>query len=97
MIRKQLVLTEMGIALPMKADGETLDARKLLAIEISRKKDDEFDPGTVYSPLRSEKPTASVVAMIKPIFPLTTNINYREDLTIEDESVFKRACEKLLS
>lgn len=51
---------------------------------------------TVYSPLRSEKASSSVVAQIQPLFPLQTSINYREDLTLEGEQHFYKAVTKLL-
>ena len=63
------MLQELGIPLPRTKMGET-DVAALFEMNVSAKKDDDEEEGTVFSPLKSEKPTASVVAMVKPIFPL---------------------------
>lgn len=95
MVRRKLVLAELGIALPTKSSGE-VDVQKLFEIQISNKKENETEDERIYSPLKSEKPTASVIRMIKPMFPLKTAINYREDLTIDDEKAFHKEVEELL-
>jgi len=94
MVRRKLVLAEMGIDVPKDANGDT-DVQKLFEIQITKKKESEVEDESVYSPLKSEKPTASVISMIKPMFPLKTTINYREDLTIGDEKSFHKEVKEL--
>ena len=58
--------------------------------------DDEEEDGPVWSPLKSEKQSSSIIAQIKPLFPLKTAINQRKDLKLEQEKRFHRQVRRLL-
>ena len=55
------MLAEMGIEVPKEKGGE-VDVAKLFEIQITKKKESEVEDESIYSPLKSEKPTASVIS-----------------------------------
>ena len=71
LIRRQLVLTEMGIEVPRLDNGE-IDVKSLFQVKISKK--DETEEKATWSPLKTEKPTSSLITEVKPIFPLKSQI-----------------------
>ena len=67
LVRRQLLLTEMGIEVPRLQNGE-IDVKALFAFQINKKTDD--DEVKNWSPLKTEKPNSSLITEIKPMFPL---------------------------
>ena len=49
-----------------------------------------------YSPLKTEAASSSIRSEIKPIFPLTTSINYREDLELPEPTAFNDTIKRKL-
>ena len=67
LVRRQLVLTEMGIEIPRTSNGE-IDVKALFLVKINKKVDENEVKN--WSPLKTEKPNSSLITEIKPIFPL---------------------------
>ena len=88
LVRRQLVLSELGIDIPKLADGSP-DIKAIMKLKITAKDEEaEHKVALHWSPLMSEKPTNSIRKDIEPLFPMKTHINYREDLEIDDSKVF---------
>lgn len=68
LVRRKLVCQEMGIEIPVDPATGDIDTKKLFEIQITQ----QVEEGGVqnWSPLKSEKQTASVIAMLEPMFPL---------------------------
>ena len=61
----------MGIEVPRLKNGE-IDNKALFEVKIT-KADDEAEKLN-WSPLKTEKPTSSLITEVKPIFPMKSQI-----------------------
>ena len=85
----------MGIEIPIDPATGDIDTKKLFEIVITQQVDDTG--GQNWSPLKSEKPTASVIAMLQPMFPLKAQINgSTKELQIGDEKIFEKDVKRIL-
>jgi hypothetical protein len=96
MIRRELVLNELGIDVPRKAGTGEVDVKALFDVQLSKQDKNEEEEADAYSPLRTERAGSSVLTEIKPKFPLKSVFAVREDLTLDPQKHFYREVKKLL-
>lgn len=97
LVRKQLVLSELGYKIPKDENGDP-DVKAIFKIKISKKKPrPEDNYGTeFFSPLKSERADSSIMTSVKPVFPLTAQINLRDDLQVPEKRQFQGQVKQLL-
>ena len=95
-VRRQLVMSELGIDIPKDPITGDVDVKALFKVEINKKEDKMIVDKKQFSPLKSEKPSSSVITNIEPIFPLKAFIKFTQSMNLENEKQFQHSVKQYL-
>lgn len=97
-IRRQIVLKQLGKALPVNTDTGEVDIKKIMAIDVENSNNEPLSEALKksLSPLKGEKASSSVIRSINPVFPVKPSIE-KNSLTFSSEQAFGAELQRALS